>query len=74
MGCCNRMDYSLHGLTANGLVGLTVLIAVFKEKISQILDRYTVVGCCNRLYYSQHWLTMTGLVGLTVLIAVFKEN
>ena len=74
MGSCNRLDYSLHWLAVTGLVGLTVLIAVLREKISWVLNLYTVVGCCNRLDYSLHWLAVTGLVGLTVLIAVLREK
>ena len=74
VGCSNRLDYSLHWLTVTGLVGLTVLIAVFIEKISWVLHLYTVVGWSNRLDYSLHWLTGTGLVGLTVLIAVYLEK
>ena len=61
-------------LAVAGLVGPTVLIAGFREKISLVLHLYTEVGHCNRLDYSLHWLTVTGLVGLTVLIAVIIEK
>ena len=73
MGCSNRLDYFHHWLTVAGLVGLTALIAVSREKISKILHLYTAVGFCNRL--AQHWLTVTGLVGLNVTDCGFhREN